>query len=335
MIEPKDNRWTIYYFCLCSFMVLCMVAIGGITRLTGSGLSITEWKPITGIIPPITDHDWSIEFLKYQSSPEFVKINNTINMDSFKKIYLLEYFHRIAARATGLVFVFGGIFLWASGYLSSTSKKVTITSWFLILLQGIMGWYMVKSGLANNPYVSHFRLSAHLLLALFLYIMLLNHAARIYFATGAFNKPQPLYFLLIGTLVMQIFLGGLVAGLKAGLIYNSFPLMGDYIIPEEIFQNSFAHYLSDPGCVQFWHRVCAYILSLLIIFASIDLVKKRCSGVAIALIVILSLQFALGVYTLVYNVPILSAWIHQFVAFILAGMVILSSIKSQITTNAK
>ncbi|MDX1917387.1 MAG: COX15/CtaA family protein, partial [Rickettsiaceae bacterium] len=176
-IDRKQDSWPIlFFFILSSFMVLGMVGIGGLTRLTGSGLSIIEWRPVTGAIPPLNEAEWLIEFVKYQSSPEYLKINYGMDLESFKRIYLLEYLHRNAARFMGLFFLLIGSTLIYCGNMSRSSKLTTIFCWILILMQAFMGWYMVKSGLASAPYVSHFRLSAHLFLALILYIVTLNQA---------------------------------------------------------------------------------------------------------------------------------------------------------------
>ncbi|MDX1924684.1 MAG: COX15/CtaA family protein [Rickettsiaceae bacterium] len=326
----NKEKLVFYYFLTCAFLVLLMVVIGGITRLTGSGLSITEWKPVTGIVPPLSDSDWVLEFAKYKSTPEFLKINSTMDLGGFKKIYLLEYIHRLAARITGLVFFVPAILLWRKNYLSPSSKQTLVIGSILGLAQGFMGWYMVKSGLHINPYVSHFRLSFHLLLALSLYLLFLSSAYRIYFADKGRNSIPPIYLIFISLIILQIFLGGMVAGLHGGLVYNHFPLMGDGFAPEEMSAIPFNLYLATPAIVQFFHRIGAYALFCFIILISLKLYKSRQIYLSLGLITIFLLQFFIGIYTLVYSVPIMPAWAHQFMAFILAGFALLIARKSSV-----
>ena len=168
----KNNRYiSIWLFIMC-LAIIMMIFIGGLTRLTDSGLSMTEWKPISGIIPPISEDSWNIEFDKYKKSPEYIEYNNDMNVTEFKSIYLLEFFHRIAGRVTSLLYIIPLILFFSIGWLKDKEARIYIFALFILISQGIMGWYMVKSGLISDPHVSHYRLSVHLILAVFLYIIM-------------------------------------------------------------------------------------------------------------------------------------------------------------------
>lgn len=314
---PKtQERWLV----ASSVMVIIMIFIGGLTRLSGAGLSIVEWQPVTGILPPFSDSDWIIEFTKYKSSPEFKIINSDITIDGFKEIFWLEFIHRLAARITAAVICLPLIYFFISGGFSLKRDKKYLILPILIGLQGFMGWYMVKSGLIQNPNVSHFRLAIHLILAVILYhiIIALNNG-------HSFINMKKFDFLVIGIIYLQIFFGALVAGLKAGMIYNTFPLMGlDFIPPELLSCNGIYEILCDPASVQFIHRITAYILAILIIIKAIWLCTSNTIG-SIVLLFILFTQIILGILTIIYSVPIGVALIHQMGAIILLTIMILTS----------
>lgn len=306
---------------ICCFLVISMIFIGGLTRLTDSGLSIVEWKPVTGIIPPLGEKDWQIEFNKYQASPQYQKINDTITLSEFKFIFWLEFIHRLLGRVTGLIYLLPLIFFYFKGKI----KKDCILSHIIILAlffaQGFMGWYMVKSGLINQPYVSHFRLASHLIIAFVIYNLLfcqlMKSSFDILIISSKINllKTKYLFLILIAATYLQVFLGGLVAGLDAGLVYNSFPLMGESFIPYQLF-NSLPS-LSDPVFVQFIHRIGAYTICFITIILIINLLKvnhPKLTKVAYYIIFALLLQMALGVIVILYSVPITMALIHQLAA---------------------
>ena len=321
----KDSTsLVLVFFAISSLLVLCMVGIGGITRLTGSGLSITEWKPITGATPPLSEVEWLVQFAKYKSSPEFIKVNYEMSLSEFKNIYMIEYFHRNAARVLALFLFLGGSFLLLSNKLSKQLSITILFCWVLVAAQGVMGWYMVKSGLVDDPHVSHFRLSAHLFLALALYIITFNQATSIYYKQSFWGGFSYCQIMIIFLITMQIIAGGLVAGLKAGLVYNSFPLMGESFIPEEIFTQSKYNYLHDSAIVQFIHRIAGYIVGFFVLYFSIDLIARGRIYTGIFTLATVLTQIYLGIYTLVHHVPIFSALLHQIVAFILIGSIILS-----------
>lgn len=303
-----------------AFMVLVMIFIGGLTRLSNAGLSIVEWKPVTGIIPPISDPDWQIEFIKYQTSPEFKLINNKMNLSEFKHIFWLEFIHRILARMTGLIICLPLLYFYISGKLSFKKDKSYLWLGILLITQGIMGWLMVKSGLNLNPHVSHFRLAMHLIIAIILYHSIINKLAPNYIKNWKNNS-------LMLLLYIQIFLGALTAGLKAGMIYNTFPLMGGSLIPHEFFTHTnLVDLFYDPSSIQFLHRSIAYILTIACAAKAFTIYKSSTS-LAIILLIAISAQVTLGILTLIYIVPIALALLHQLGAASLLTIVHLSSCK--------
>lgn len=332
-------------------MVLLMVVLGGVTRLTGAGLSIVEWKPVVGIIPPISDSAWEIEFDKYKQSPEFIKINSHMGLSDFKKIFLIEFVHRFVGRVVGLFFFVPLLFMIVMRAVPPKSRFLLIIVSAMGLCQAVMGWYMVKSGLVKDPHVSHFRLSLHLLFAAIIFGLLIWEAfAPDVMKLHIFEKKpssargesvlkmrynanlsvtrddrlcvMSLYLLQIFVIIcyVQISFGALVAGLKAGFVYNQFPMMGNYFAPEELWGvESFVDAISDPVVVQFVHRIVAYALCILacVIFAILR--RSDVFGASMLLGAML-IQFSFGVFTLLYSVPLVLGVLHQLMAFILLGI---------------
>ncbi|MDX2050223.1 MAG: COX15/CtaA family protein [Rickettsiaceae bacterium] len=323
LYHNSHRRELLLYLYICIMCVVSMVFIGGLTRLTGSGLSITEWKPITGVIPPFSEPEWIIEFEKYKISPEFIHINNQISLENFKFLYLVEFFHRIAARITGLIFLIPAIILWSKDMLPNRTKYTLTFVLIIGIFQGLMGWYMVKSGLKDSPYVSHFRLSFHLCLALIIYMLLVNEAVNTYLEQYKFSTLNYKWNIIIILLFLQIFLGGLVAGLDAGKIYNQFPLMGDGLVPTEFNILRTEEYLHNAASTQFFHRMLAVIIVMLIFFRCIKLFSKGYYFASMILFVSILAQFILGILTLINNVPIFYASMHQIFAFLLTGLVLI------------
>ncbi|MGI4776068.1 MAG: COX15/CtaA family protein [Janthinobacterium lividum] len=316
----------------CLLLVILMILVGGFTRLTDSGLSITEWKPITGIIPPLNGIGWDNEFSKYRDSPEYTQHNFNMSLADFKFIYWTEFIHRLLGRITGLVFLLPMMFLYLKGNLGKIYPYLLILA--LLAFQGFMGWYTVRSGLINNPYVSHFRLATHLITAFIIYSLIfwqfLSNYSRDYLSVGKINlsKARALGTWAIILLFCQVYLGGLVAGLGAGQVYNSFPLMGDSFIPQDLnITNSVLKNLSNPVLVQFLHRINAYILVIAAVALSISLFstgKTRLRLTAVGIIISLSLQLLAGIFTLIRHVPIELALLHQIGAVLLLSSLICS-----------
>lgn len=300
-------------------MVTGMVVVGGITRLTQSGLSMVKWEPIKGAIPPLTEAAWQEEFRAYQSSPEYEVYNTHFGISEFKQIYFWEYLHRLLGRIVGLVFLFPCIYFWAKGAFTSKLKKQVAIIFLGGAFQGVLGWYMVMSGLVDMPYVSHYRLAAHLITALALVAYIFRVALEV---KGTRLSPNKLiHRLSIGMLVLvgvQILYGAFVAGLKAGLMYNTFPMMGYQWIPEELaiaFQmNGGIALLESHGVVQLIHRVLGVVVLVMvtIIWIKARHIHFNIRQAATVLLILVFIQFLLGVFTLIYAVPITLGVLHQF-----------------------
>ena len=330
----KDRLVSIWLFAMC-FAIILMIFIGGLTRLTNSGLSITEWKPITGILPPLSSYEWEQEFNKYKQSPEYIKHNFDMQLEGFKSIYLLEFYHRIAGRITSLLFFFPLIFFLISGRIKIQALLPYTVALVVLGSQGIMGWYMVKSGLVDNPHVSHFRLAGHLMLAVFLYMILFwqllaNTSYPLLLSSNTSIKWQKKFCRAsILLLLIQMIFGAFVAGLDAGLVYNNFPLMGESFMPEELlYSNLSLKSFFDPVFIQFMHRICAYILFFLITifcFFAIKLENNRFSKSVFYVAIALLVQMILGILTLIYAVPITIALLHQLGAMLLLSCLLYSN----------
>jgi cytochrome c oxidase assembly protein subunit 15 len=230
MFSLQDRRQIAVWLIVCCAMIFSMVVLGGVTRLTGSGLSMVEWDPVFGILPPLGQEQWEEVFAKYRESPEYQKINIDMDLAGFKGIFWLEYLHRILGRLIGLVFLIPFLFfLWARKLPASLVPRFIIM-FVLGGLQGLMGWYMVKSGLVDNPHVSQYRLTAHLILAVLIYGYILWTALNLLFPQPNLRgdiRPLKRYtYLVAGLIAVTMVSGGFMAGLKAGLAYNTFPLMG-------------------------------------------------------------------------------------------------------------
>ena len=312
--------------------IIAMIFIGGLTRLTESGLSITEWNVVSGVIPPLDSISWNEEFDKYKQSPEYIKHNMGMSLSEFKSIYMLEFIHRLAGRVVSILYVIPLMIFLGKGYIRGRQSAIYIVALLLLATQGVMGWYMVKSGLVSNPYVSHYRLAAHLMFAVFLYMILFWQLMKNSFDIMLIPIDTPVCkvkfwsLLSIVLLLIQMMLGAFVAGLNAGLVYNSFPLMGDNFVPHEISNISLSiKFFSEPVFVQFIHRMMAYLLfSVICIFSyyGLSLGNSRFSRVVIYVILALIFQMLIGILTLLYDVPISLALLHQFGAVLLLSFLL-------------
>jgi heme a synthase len=309
-------------------LVLAMVLVGGATRLTESGLSITEWKPVTGVAPPLSQDAWRAEFEKYQATPQYRAMNSGMSLEAFKTIYWWEWTHRQLGRLVGAAFLLPFLFfLWRGWVAASLRPRL----WFIFglgALQGAVGWWMVASGLADRVEVSQYRLATHLLLACLIYVALILTAQRLDQRAAPFGavpgriRAGAVALLLL--MLAQIYLGALVAGLRAGYAYNTWPLIDGALVPDAarllfetpLWRNFFENILT----VQFDHRVLAYAIFLIALVHAIDVgrtVKAR--GVragAFALLGAIVVQIALGVATLLWVVPLSLALLHQAMAML-------------------
>jgi heme a synthase len=314
-------------------MTLAVLIVGGITRLTQSGLSIVDWQPLMGVIPPLSDAQWRETFELYRQYPEYQLLRRGMSLDEFKFIFFWEYLHRLLARAIGVVFLVPFIFFAVRGYLNRPLAVRTLGLFVLGGMQGVLGWIMVRSGLVEQPTVSHYRLAAHLSLAFVIF------GASLWLArTLRSVQTRPIVdsgtkqllhrgLLLIGVvLAAQIVWGAFVAGLKAGLIYNTFPLMGGRLIPTYLLgiEPVLRNFVENPVAVQWLHRVLGTILGLVVIgFAAVvlrtatDAFTQRLNALLLGLVVV---QYVLGVMTLLYFVPVALGVIHQAMAMILFGV---------------
>ena len=299
-------------------MVFCMIIIGGLTRLTGSGLSMAEWRPLMGILPPVSDGEWERVFAIYQQTPEYLKVNLGMTLLEFKGIFWLEYIHRLWGRLTGLVFLLPLIVFWGRGHLSPRQKICLPVIFLLGAAQGLLGWYMVQSGLVERPDVSHYRLTSHLVLALVIYsaLFLMAEAARPR-PTGGLKRELPLSLrvnsvLALVLIALTMTYGGLVAGIDAGLAYNSFPLMGESLVPSGAFDRGL-NVVDNVGTVQFIHRwlAIATLLVCLVLALRCRMAEPALRRTAGVLALVAIGQATLGILTLVFYVPLALASAHQ------------------------
>lgn len=330
----RDRRAIILWLSFCLLLIAFMVLIGGYTRLSGSGLSITEWKPIHGAIPPLNESQWQEEFAAYQASPQYRKVNLSMTLQEFKTIFWPEFIHRLLARAIGMVFFLPLVAFTLRGSLSRRFVLRLTGIFTLGGLQGVAGWLMVASGLVDDPHVSHLRLAIHLSLALLIFALIEWALLDIAVERERRNVERDLramyhvsrttYLLWFTFLCLQIILGALVAGLHAGLLYNTWPDMNGQLAPNELFLDGF---IENRALIQFLHRTGAMIVALgfLIWWYLYRLyVKKANLGkVCAALSAVIAVQFTLGVATLLHQVPLNLALAHQVTALMLFGIAVL------------
>lgn len=308
--------------------------IGGVTRLTESGLSMVDWEPIIGAIPPLNHADWVAAFARYQQFPEFMERRPDMTLGEFQVIFFWEYLHRNMGRLLGLVFAIPFIAFWLRGYLNGPLFRRALLLFTLGGLQGLMGWYMVTSGLVDQPDVSHLRLAAHLCLAVIIF------SCCLWFANDLLLRPAVAIttqwrtrlrnaIVWIGVLLgIQIFWGGLVAGLKAGLSYNTFPLMAGGWLPPGAWgmQPVLLNLIDNPGTVQWVHRLLATVLLVvsvalaIIVWRKPELIEFRRWAVAVGSVIVF--QYALGVSTVLTSVQIHVAISHQIVALVAVGVLL-------------
>jgi cytochrome c oxidase assembly protein subunit 15 len=323
--KRSRDRTVATWLLICCALVFAMVVLGGVTRLTGSGLSIAEWRPIMGTLPPLSDAEWQRIFEIYQQTPEFQKVNSHMDVHGFKEIFWLEYLHRLLGRLLGFVFLLPLVYFVARKYIAWRQLP-----WYLLMLalggvQAVIGKIMVASGQVDAPQVSHYRLTAHLSAAFLVFGLMFWRAQSLLhgFPRG---KPHAWYrrtLALTALLVVTILSGGFVAGLDAGLIYNTFPKMGDYWIPPGLLalEPAWRNVFDNLTTVQFDHRVLALTTFALIVIYRLrarhaDLPRRGRSG-ANALLGLATLQVLLGILTVVLAVPTALAVTHQANAMLL------------------
>ena len=323
---PESRDGARVWLLVVAALVFAMVLVGGATRLTESGLSITQWKPVTGVLPPLSTADWQAEFDRYRQIPQYVERNPDMTLDGFKTIFWWEWGHRLLARILGLVYVLPALWFWARGAFKGALGRQVLLATALLALEPIVGWWMVSSGLSARTEVAQDRLALHLLIASGVF------GTLVYAAVGTGARPResaPRGFAIAAgafTLLVygQLGLGALVAGLRAGLIYNTWPLMGSRFLPGEAFGSPEAP-LNDATTAQFDHRLVAYLVlafALAQAFAAIRGAPAAVARRAVGLAAVAALQVALGVATLLFFAPIALALAHQAVALVLFGLAV-------------
>jgi cytochrome c oxidase assembly protein subunit 15 len=312
-------------------MVFVTLIVGGVTRLTHSGLSIAEWKPLVGALPPLSHTDWLELFTRYQQTPEFIQRNHDMTLDGFKFIFWWEWTHRLSGRLTGVVFFFPYLWFLLKGVLRGPLAFKVFGFFILGGLQGAMGWYMVKSGLVDDPRVSQYRLAAHLGLAFLIFGLMLWTALDILqprksrrWRDGGFTYQ--LGVILTGLVFVMVLSGALVAGIRAGLAYNTFPLMNGRFAPPELFMLEpwWQNFFSNMATVQFDHRLIAWALMAVIPWFAWRVAHEQpLARLAAGLLVVwLAVQVTLGIATLLARVPVDLAAMHQAGAMVLFGLLL-------------
>ena len=300
-------------------MVILMILIGGVTRLTDSGLSMVEWRPLWGFLPPISQFEWNRVFELYMKSPEYIFKNKGMSLEEFKKIFFWEYFHRLWGRLIGIIFIIPLLFF----IIVKKIPKSILSKLFLILflggLQGLIGWWMVKSGLVNDPTVSQYRLTIHLSNALLILSLLIWVYLDV--KEGVSQIKPDFSFFMFSILFITIIAGAFVAGMDAGLMYNEYPFMGDSLIPENYGEYQLLDPFENPASAQFHHRHLALFTTLCTLFYCykyyFESEDKKVKRLSLLISIVVCSQFTLGIITLINMVPVYLGAIHQTGAVIL------------------
>ena len=324
--EKKINTLFLYWLVISLILVFFIIIVGGLTRLTNSGLSITEWELLKGILPPLNENSWNNYFEEYKKIPQYKLLNFDMDLKEFKIIFYWEYFHRIIARTLGLFFLIPLIYFFLTKRINKEYIKICFFIFLLIIFQGLVGWYMVKSGLVNDITVSHYRLSIHLSTAIIIistiYWLLMNviqKKNKLFFKFSNYNFP---FIFLIFLIFTQILIGAFVSGLDAGKIYQTWPLMGNSYFPNDIFFKNYKTFIEfdNHSLVQFYHRNLAYLITFYILILSIFIYKKKLTYLYLPvniLIFFLFLQAFLGILTLTSGLNIFLASAHQITSVLL------------------
>ena len=333
----QDNRLRAVriWLLIVAALVVATLIVGGATRLTESGLSIVEWKPVTGTLPPLTETQWAVEFDKYKQIPQYREVNRGMSLSEFKTIFLWEWAHRVLGRVIGAVFLIPFLFFLWRGYIGRNLLPPLLGLFALGGIQGAVGWWMVSSGLTERVTVSQYRLAFHMTLACVIYAAIVWVAARMTPA-AAIAVPARVRVgavLLLVLVLLQIYLGALVAGLQAGLVYNTWPHIDGALIPTTerlLFETPlWRNFFENALTVQFSHRMMAYFILLLGLWHSYDTnrnVQDRTTRAYATLFVLLMvIQAMIGIATLLYAVPIGLALLHQAMAILLLTVAVMQA----------
>jgi len=331
-MQKDSSRAIALWLFACAFAVFLMALVGAVTRLTESGLSIVTWDPVVGALPPLSDADWHREFDNYKTSPQYQKVNRGMTLPEFKKIYFWEWFHRLWGRVIGLIYALPLAWFWLRRRLPAESKPAFLGVLGLGFAQGVMGWFMVKSGLVDMPAVSHYRLAAHLMLAFLIFACLFRMGLAFSLRpVPDAGRLAPLRGLVKGSIALATLTmvwGAFVAGLDAGLLYNTFPKMDAHWIPPELMahQPVWRAFFEEPATVQFTHRILALLTAAKVLFLWSRSrgfnAEGRLPALFTAAALMVLLQAGLGVATLLSHVHIVPATVHQGGAMVLLALLV-------------
>lgn len=316
-----QNNALAFWLLIMAIFVGIMVMSGGITRLTNSGLSMVEWRPLIGILPPFSEAEWLRIFTLYQSSPEFNHINSDMNISGFKVIFFWEYFHRVWGRLLGLAFFLPFLFFWGRRKIPRGYLLPLIGLLCLGGIQGVIGWWMVKSGLVDNPAISQYRLATHLTMALTIYSLLIWTGLNLLHRPA--GLPRFAHAGIIALVALTIIAGAFVAGMDAGLLYNEYPLMGDTLVPFEYGESGFLDPFENPASAQFHHRWLAMLAMLAVFGLWVKAFRAGLKKRSYVMAGLICYQFSLGIVTLLLGVPVWAGLLHQSGALLLLGSVII------------
>ncbi|TKT81444.1 COX15/CtaA family protein [Aquamicrobium sp. LC103] len=325
--EERNRLYVRAWLYVVLVVLLALFLVGGATRLTGSGLSITEWKPIHGVIPPLNETEWHEEFDKYRQIPQYEQINKGMSLDEFKTIFWWEWAHRLLARGVGFLVALPLAFFWLTGRLERHLKPKLLGLLALGGLQGFIGWWMVASGLSERVSVSQYRLATHLVLACLIFTATMLVARGLAPHSGGPARPRTRRFAgwLLVLVLLQIYLGALVAGLHAGLSFNTWPLMDGRVWPDGLLtiEPVWRNFFENPKTVQFMHRLGAYLLFVVSLWHVVAVWREEPGTPharrAILLFLLVLAQAVLGIVTLVMVVPLHAALTHHGFAIIVLG----------------
>ena len=318
--DKKINYLFINWLTISLILVFLIVIVGGLTRLTNSGLSITEWELFKGILPPLNNSSWNTYFDLYKEIPQYKLLNFNMGIEEFKIIFYWEYFHRVLGRLVGLFFLIPLLYFYLNKKINKHYLKLCYLIFILILAQGGIGWYMVKSGLTNDVSVSHYRLSLHLSMAFIIisiiFWLIINFKNKTIKKFLNFSKQNLVFLILISLIFLQINLGAFVSGLDAGRIYQTWPLMGYSYFPNDLIIKNIGSLIdfNNHSLVQFYHRNLSYLILLYIFGLSFFIIKKKLIKLYKPLAIIfifLILQTILGIFTLISGLNIYLSSAHQ------------------------
>lgn len=334
--QAHYDRQVALWLVFCAAVVFGMILLGAVTRLTHSGLSMVEWKPLVGVIPPLSEQAWQEALEKYRQYPEYQQVNRGMSLDEFKRIFMFEYLHRVLGRLIGVIFFFPMVYFALRGRIRPGLMPHLLVLFSLGALQGLLGWFMVKSGLVNEPRVSQYRLTAHLGVAVAIYAYMVWLVFDLVFLRQQQRRPQARPYArwalaLLALVYLMILSGGLVAGTRAGFAYPTWPLMGDSFVPPGLYASvpAWQAAFEDITTIQFNHRMFAYLLFVLISVFAVVMYRRggdaRNRLAAVLLIAALWLQMALGISTLLLHVPVALATAHQGGAVLLLSAMLYMS----------